>query len=311
MSARASAEVRVGRRTVPISSSDRVLIPGDGAVGDLTKLGLAEHYAAVGDAMVPHVRDRPLALQGFPHGIGEGGFYMKEAPRHFPDWIARARVPKREGGSVNHVLANDTATLVYLAGQNVITPHVWTSRADRLERPDRLIFDLDPSTDDFAEVTRTARALGDLLRELGLSPHAMTTGSRGLHVTVPLRRTAEYPAVQAFARDVAATLAAASPDTLTTEFHIEKRGDRLYLDINRTRYGQHAVAPYAVRPLPGAPVATPLRWEELDDPALGPRSWNVATIRARLEAGGDPWAGIAGEARAVGPAAAALERLTR
>jgi bifunctional non-homologous end joining protein LigD len=305
-----TAEVRAGRRTIPISSSDRVLIPGDGAAGDLTKLGLAEHYAAVGDVMVPHVRGRPLALQGFPHGIVEGGFYMKEAPRHFPDWIARARVPKREGGTVNHVVADDVATLVYLAGQNVITPHVWTSRADRLERPDRLIFDLDPSTDDFALVTATARALGDLLRELGLAPHAMTTGSRGLHVTVPLRRTADYPAVQAFARAVAATLAACDPDRLTTEFHVEKRGDRLYLDINRTRYGQHAVAPYAVRPIPGAPVATPLRWEELDDPALGPRSWNVETIGARLSDGGDPWSGIQAAAKAVGPAAAALERLT-
>jgi bifunctional non-homologous end joining protein LigD len=305
-----TAEVRAGRRTIPIISSDRVLIPGDGAAGDLTKLGLAEHYAAVGDVMVPHIRGRPLALQGFPHGIGEGGFYMKETPRHFPDWIARARVPKREGGTVNHVVADDVATLVYLAGQNVITPHTWTSRADRLERPDRLIFDLDPSTDDFGLVKDTARALGDLLRELGLAPHAMTTGSRGLHVTVPLRRTADYPAVQAFARAVAATLAAGDPDRLTTEFHVEKRGDRLYLDINRTRYGQHAVAPYAVRPVPGAPVATPLRWEELDDPALGPRSWNVETIGARLSDGGDPWAGIQAAAKAVGPAAAALERLT-
>ncbi len=306
-----SAEVRAGRRTVPLSSSDRVLIPGDGAAGDLTKLGLAEHYAAVADAMVPHVRDRPLALQGFPHGITEPGFYMKEAPRHFPDWIPRARVPKRGGGTVNHVLANEPAALVYLAGQNVITPHTWTSRADRLERPDRLIFDLDPSTDDFAEVRATARALGELLRDLGLAPHAMTTGSRGLHVTVPLRRTADYPAVQAFARAVAGAMAAASPDTLTTEFHVDKRGDRIYLDVNRTRYGQHAVAPYAVRPLPGAPVATPLRWEELDDPRLGPRTWNVATIRARLDEVGDPWAGIAGEARAIGPAASALERMTR
>lgn len=305
-----TAQVRAGRRTIPISSSDRVLIPGDGAAGDLTKLGLAEHYAAVGDAMVPHVRDRPLALQGFPHGIGEGGFYMKQAPRHFPDWIARVRVPKREGGSVDHVLANDVATLVYLAGQNVITPHTWTSRADRLERPDRLTFDLDPSTDDFALVKDTARALGDLLRDLGLAPHAMTTGSRGLHVTVPLRRTADYPAVQAFARAVAATLAARHPDRLTTEFHVVKRGDRLYLDINRTRYGQHAVAPYAVRPIPGSPVATPLRWAELDDPGLGPRSWNVETIPARLRDGGDPWAGIAAAAKAVGPAAAALGRLT-
>jgi bifunctional non-homologous end joining protein LigD len=219
-------------------------------------------------------------------------------------------VPKREGGVVNHVLANDTATLVYLAGQNVITPHVWTSRADRLERPDRLIFDLDPAVEDFAEIRATARAFGDLLRDLGLAPHAMTTGSRGLHVTVPLRRTADYPAVQAFARDVAATMAAASPGTLTTEFHIEKRGGRIYLDVNRTRYGQHAVAPYAVRPLPGAPVATPLHWDELADAGLGPKSWSVHTIAERLRAEGDPWAGIAKAAKAVGPAAAALARLT-
>jgi bifunctional non-homologous end joining protein LigD len=300
-------EVDAGRRRIRVTNADRVLIPGDGGI---TKLDLARHYAAVGDAMVPHTRDRPLALQGFPHGIGEGGFYMKEAPRHFPDWIARARVPKREGGVVNHVLANDTATLVYLAGQNVITPHVWTSRADRLERPDRLIFDLDPAVEDFAEIRATARAFGDLLRDLGLAPHAMTTGSRGLHVTVPLRRTADYPAVQAFARDVAATMAAASPGTLTTEFHIEKRGGRIYLDVNRTRYGQHAVAPYAVRPLPGAPVATPLHWDELADAGLGPKSWSVHTIAARLRAEGDPWAGIAKAAKAVGPAAAALARLT-
>ncbi|MGE0026107.1 MAG: DNA primase small subunit domain-containing protein, partial [Thermoleophilia bacterium] len=171
-------------------------------------------------------------------------------------------------------------------------------------------FDLDPSTDDFALVKDTARALGDLLRDLGLAPHAMTTGSRGLHVTVPLRRTAEYPAVQAFARAVAAALAAQHPDRLTTEFHVEKRGDRLYLDINRTRYGQHAVAPYAVRPIPGAPVATPLHWDELGERDLGPRSWNTETIGARLRDGGDPWAGIAAQAKAVGPAAAALERLT-
>ena len=299
-------EVRAGRRRIPISSADRVLIPGEGGV---TKLDLARHYAAVGEVMVPHVRDRPLALQGFPHGIEEGGFYLKEAPKHFPDWIARAEVPKREGGVVHHVLANDPATLVYLAGQNVITPHVWTSRADMLERPDRLIFDLDPSKDDFAEVRATARGLGSLLRELGLEPFAMTTGSRGLHVTVPLRRTADYPDVQAFARDVAALFAAAHPDALTTEFHIEKRGARLYLDINRTRYGQHAVAPYAVRPLAGAPVATPLHWEELDDATLGPQSWSVATIGARLSEVGDPWSDIAGGATAIGPARAALARL--
>jgi bifunctional non-homologous end joining protein LigD len=296
--------VRAGRRSIPISHPDRELWPGEG----ITKLDLARHYAAVADAMVPHVRDRPLALHSFPQGIGAPGFFVKDAPRHFPDWIATAEVPKREGGTIHHVLANGGATLVYLAGQNVITPHAWTSRADRLERPDRLIFDLDPSTGRFDEVRAAGRRLGDLLRGIGLAPYAMTTGSRGLHVTVPLRRSAVFETVHAFARDVARALVAQDPDGLTTEFRRERRGERIFVDVNRTAYGQHAVAPYAVRPLPGAPVATPLRWEELDDPALHPRGWTLRTIGARLAAGGDPWRDIAAHARSIGPARRALGR---
>ena len=181
-------------------------------------------------------------------------------------------MPKREGGTIHQVLADDAATLVYLAGQNVITPHVWTSRADRLEQPDRLIFDLDPSTRRFAEVRAAARRLGDLLRDLGLAPFAMTTGSRGLHVVVPLRRTADYDAVHDFARAVAAALVETDPDALTVEFRRENRGERIFVDVGRNAYGQHAVAPYAVRPLPTAPVATPLRWEELGDRGLARRA---------------------------------------
>ena len=295
--------VRAGRRSIPISHADRVVFPQAG----LTKLDLARHYADVAPAMVPHVRDRPLALQSFPRGVAGEGFFLKDAPRHFPDWIATAEVPKREGGTVRHVLANDAATLVYLAGQNVVTPHVWTSRVDRLERPDRLVFDLDPSNRRFGEVRAAARRLGELLRGLGLEPFAMTTGSRGLHVTVPLRRTADFTAVHAFARDVARALVAQDPGGLTVEFARDKRGERIFVDVNRTRYGQHAVAPYAVRPLPTAPVATPLRWEELDDPGLDPRGWTVATIGARLAGVGDPWRGIAAHARSSGPARRALQ----
>lgn len=273
-----SDAITVGRRTIPISHADRVLFPDVG----LTKLGLARHYADVADVMVPHVRDRPLALHSFPHGIDGDGFFMKDAPRHFPDWIATAEVPKREGGTIHHVLANDAATLVYLAGQNVITPHVWTSRADRLERPDRLVFDLDPSTQRFDEVRAAALRLGDLLRTIGLEPFAMTTGSRGLHVVAPLRRTADFGAVHDFAREVAGELVEQDPRALTVEFRRERRGERIFVDVNRTAYGQHAVAPYAVRPLPGAPVATPLSWGELGDPGLGPQGWTVATIGERL-----------------------------
>lgn len=299
-----TGSVTAGRRTIAISHPDRVVFPEAG----LTKLDLARHYADVAGVMVPHVRGRPLALQSYPQGVGGQGFFMKDAPRHFPEWIARVAVPKREGGTIHHVLANEAATLVYLAGQNVITPHVWTSRADRLEHPDRVIFDLDPPGGRFAEVRATARALGGLLRDVGLAPFAMTTGSRGVHVVAPLRRTAAFDAVHDFARAVAARMVEDDPDVLTTEFRRAARGDRIFVDVGRNAYGQHAVAPYAVRPLPAAPVATPLRWEELDDDALDPQGWTIATIGHRLADGGDPWDGMARHARAVGPAMRALAR---
>jgi bifunctional non-homologous end joining protein LigD len=296
--------VRAGRRRIPISHADRVLFPDPG----LTKLDLARYYASVAETMVPHVRGRPLALHSFPQGIEGNGFFVKDAPRHFPEWIATVAVPKREGGTIHHVLADDAPSLVYLAGQNVITPHAWTSRADRLEHPDRLVFDLDPSSQRFAEVRAAARRLGDLLRDLGLAPFAMTTGSRGLHVVVPLRRTADYEAVHDFSRAVAAALVEEDPRILTVEFRRDRRGERIFVDVGRNAYGQHAVAPYAVRPLPGAPVATPLRWEELGDRGLGPQGWTVATIGDRLADGGDPWRDIARQARSIGPARRALER---
>lgn len=291
-------EVRAGRRTIPISHADRVLLPEAG----VTKLGLARYYAEVAEAMVPHVRDRPLALQVFPAGVEGDGHFLKNAPRHFPEWIKRCSVPKREGGVNTQVVANDAATLAYLAGQNAITPHVFTARCDKLERPDRIVFDLDPSREDFAEVRAAARALGDLLRDLGFDPFAMATGSRGLHVVVALRRTTDTSEVHEFARLVGAALAEQHPDTLTVEFRRAKRGDRIFVDVNRNGYGQHAVAPYAVRSLSNAPVATPLHWDELSDRKLSPQGWTVETLPRRLASEGDPWTGFARTARALGPA---------
>jgi bifunctional non-homologous end joining protein LigD len=296
------ATVQAGRRPVAISHADRVVFPAAG----ITKLDLARHYADVAPVMVPHVRDRPPALQVFPRGIEGPGHFLKDAPGHFPPWVRTFPVPKREGGTIDQVLANDAATLVYLAGQNAVTPHVWTSRVDRLERPDRVIFDLDPSGDDFTALRSAPRAAGDLLRGVGLRPFTMTTGSRGLHVVAPLRRSADYGQVHAFAREAAEALVAADPEGLTVEFRRAKRGDRIFVDVNRNAYGQHAVAPYAVRARPGAPVATPLRWEEVEDDGLDPQGWAIPTIGARLAEVGDPWADIARHARDVGPARRAL-----
>ena len=289
-----SARLRAGRRKIQISSPDKVLF----ARARLTKLGLARYYTDVAGAMVPHVRDRPVTMFSCPGGVEAECHIAKAAPAHFPDWIRRATVPKR-GGQVTHVLANDAATLAYLAGQNVITPHVWLSRVDRPLLPDRLIFDLDPHGERFAEVRAAARSLGMLLRDLGLEPFAMTTGSRGLHVTVPLRRTAEFDVVRGFARELARRVVEQHPARLTLEQRKDKRGERIFVDVMRNAYAQHAVAPYGVRPLSEAPVATPLHWEELDDRRLGPRRYTVGNLAQRLAAEGDPWAGIVRSARSI------------
>ena len=278
--------MRAGRRDVRLTHPDKVLFPDDGIV----KADLAAYYRDVAPAMVPHVRDRPLSLQRFRDGIGRGGFFQQRLPQGAPDWVRRVEVPSR-GGTVCHVLANDAATLVWLANLNAITPHAWASRADRLDRPDRMIFDLDPDADDaFALVRRTARELGALLREAGCEPFAMTTGSRGVHVVVMLRRRHGFGAVRDAAVAVADELAARRPRELTTEFYKRKRDGRPFLDVNRNGYAATAVPPYAVRPKPGAPVAAPLRWEELDDRGLTAGRFTLRTMVDRLERDGDPWA---------------------
>jgi bifunctional non-homologous end joining protein LigD len=284
------------RRAVALSHPDKVLFPADA----ITKADLAGYYETVAAAMVAHARDRPLNLWRWNTGIDGPRIVQQEIPRGAPDWVRRVSVPRRAGGTVCHVLANDAATLTWLANQNCITPHVWTSRADRLERPDRMIFDLDPpSGTEFAAVRRAALQTGALLRDLGHEPFALVTGSRGIHVVVALRRTADHDRVLATARAIAAELAERSPDALTTQWRKERREGRILVDVARNGYAQTTVAPYAVRARPGAPVATPLRWEELEDDALRPDGWTLRTLPDRLAADGDPWEEIGRTARAL------------
>lgn len=293
----------VGRRQVPLSHPNKELF----AHPPITKLMLARHYEQVAPAMLPHVRDRPLALQAFPNGIDQQGFFMKSVPKYFPDWIATVEVPKR-GGSLTQVLAGDAATLVYLAGQNVITPHIWLSRADRPREPDRLIVDFDPSPGiGFAEVRAAARDAGERLRDCGLAAYAMVTGSRGVHVVSPLRRGPDFGDVHGFTRALAEAMVAAAPEQLTLEWHRAERGARIYVDVNRINYAQHAVAPYGVRPRPGGPVAMPIRWDELSDRTLKPDQWTIADAAGRLRSEGDAWKGIGRSARKL-PSLATLER---
>jgi bifunctional non-homologous end joining protein LigD len=293
-----SGPFTVGRRQVPFSHPDKALFSDP----EITKRALAEHYENVAGAMLPHVRDRPLALQAFPNGIDQKGFFMKSVPGYFPEWIETVTVPKK-GGTLTQVVANDAATLVYLAGQNVVTPHIWLSRADEPRQPDRLIIDFDPSAGvSFADVRAAARDAGQRLRDAGLATFAMVTGSRGIHVVSPLRRGPSFGDVHKFARAVAEAMVADNPDRLTLEWHREERGARIYVDVNRINYAQHAVAPYGVRPRTGGPVAMPIAWDELSDPKLAPDKWTVATAADRLRSEGDQWKGITRRARAL-PAA--------
>jgi bifunctional non-homologous end joining protein LigD len=278
---------------VKISHPDKLLFPDDG----ITKADLADYYERVSEWMLPHLRDRPVSMQRFPDGIGGKGFFHKDAPDYFPDWIARAELPKA-GGTVTHVLIQNADTLRYLANQNTVTPHVFLSRADRPHQPDRLVFDLDPAEgSDFATVRRAARWTAELLDELELAPFAQVTGSKGIHIWTPLRRRADTEELKAFGNEAAQVLAERHPDALTTEFRKAKRGGRILVDVARNGYAQTAVPPYAVRPRLGAPVATPIALDELEDARLRPDRWTLRNVVRRLESKGDPWAEIQAHAR--------------
>jgi bifunctional non-homologous end joining protein LigD len=290
MSPSGTLELRAGRRRVAITHPDKLLFADDG----ISKADLAGYYGRLAPVMAPHLRGRPLNLWRWNAGIGGQRVVQQEIPKGAPAWVRRAEVVKRGGGTVCHVVGGEEATLVWMANQNCITPHAWSARIDRPDRPDRLIFDLDPpGADAFGVVRDAALALGELLREHGMVPFAMVTGSKGVHVVAPLRRTATADAVRARAGEFGQELADRDPDRLTTAWRKEKRGGRVLVDTARNTYAQTVVAPYAVRALPGAPVATPLAWHELDDANLHPRRWTLHTIPQRLRERGDPWADMA------------------
>jgi len=276
-----------------MSNPQKVLFPDSG----ITKADLADHYHRVASHMLRHIKGRPLAMERFPDGVQKPGFLQKNVPEHFPGWVARVKVDKA-GGTLMQATADDTETLVYLANEACITPHVWLSRTPRLRRPDRLVFDLDPSPGTgFNEVREAAHLVGRLVSELGLEPFAMTTGSRGLHLWVPLRPRPGFDEVRRFARDAAGVLVRRHPEALTIEQRKARRGARVLIDVMRNAYAQTAVAPYAARALAGAPVATPLHWRELSGRSLAPDRFTIATIPRRLISGGDPWAQMSRHAR--------------
>ena len=277
--------IKVDRHEIAISRPEKVLFPEDG----ITKGDLIEYYARIAPRMVPHLRDRPLTLERYPNGINSKRFFQKEVSSYFPDWIRTVTVEK-VGGTVKHVVCNDTATLVYLANQACVTPHIFLSRIDKLNHPDQLIFDLDPQGDDFELVRSTARDFKHLLDELELPVFLKTTGSRGLHLAIPLQRREENDSVRDFARELARIVVSQAPKERTLEQLKADRGRRVFIDTNRNGYAQLVAPAYAVRARKGAPVSVPLDWSELGRKGLRPNGYTIRTIFDRLEKVGDPWA---------------------
>lgn len=279
---------------VRITHPDKVLFPRDG----YTKSDVIAYYAAVADVMLPFLRDHPLAMLRFNQGIDGERFFHKNAPDYFPDFIGRAALQTAKRTTKMPVV-NTLEGLLYIANHNCIEYHVLPVRADDLDHPDRMIFDLDPSVDDFGLVKEAAGWLRDLLDELGLVPFVMTSGSRGLHIWVPLDGSATVTDVGDFTSETARVLVDRHPEALTTEFHKQERGDRIYVDVGRNAPGQHAVAPFSLRAKDGAPAATPITWDALDDVDLQPTTFTLSNLSGREKECAEAWSGMARRARSL------------
>lgn len=287
----------IGGHTIECTHVDKVIFPKD----DITKAEILAYYAKIASTMMPYVKNRPISMLRCPNGIQHEGFYQKNAGDYFPDWITLKSLKAEAGHVVNYVVINSKATLVYLANQLCLTPHIWLSKIDKLDYPDRMIFDLDPSGKkfDFNLIRQTALIFKELLEHIGLVPYIMTTGSRGMHVVVPLKRTANFDEVRAFAYDIAHYVQKNDPKNLTLEVHKASRGKKIFLDYLRNSYSATSVAPYAIRAKDGAPVATPIDWKEVEDSKLVSTRYTMFTVFNRLKKKGDPWKDIAKNAKSI------------
>ena len=271
--------------TVRITSPDKVLYPEQG----ITKRALAEYYLAVADAMLPHVARRPITLVRCPTGRQKKCFYQRHAGSGVPAELGEVEITGFEESGA-YLYIRDRRGLVALVQMGVLEVHPWGALIDRPERPDRVIFDLDPGEGlGFADVVSAALELRTRLDRMGLKSFPKTTGGKGLHLVAPIERRHEWREVKAFAKGVAEALSAEMPERFLSRISIAARRGRIFIDYLRNDPTSTAGAPYSTRSRPGEPVATPLAWDELS-PELDTASFNLETVPARLERiGGDPW----------------------
>jgi bifunctional non-homologous end joining protein LigD len=275
---------------VEFTHTDRVMFAEPG----YTKGDLLQYYERVADKLLPHLRDRPLTLERLPGGVGAKGaphFWQKNTPEHYPAWIPRARLKDKTGKPVEYAVVNDLRSLLYLVNQGTVTFHVFLSRLASLDRPDYVLFDLDPGGRPFADAVSVAKAVHDALDEEGVAALPKTSGKTGIHVFAPWRQSGGYDEARAWAIELAERVVRRLPAVATLERRIDARGGRLYLDVMQNVMGHHVVPPYVVRAVPGATVSTPLHWRELTG-RLTPARFDVGSAPKRFKGKPDPMEGL-------------------
>jgi bifunctional non-homologous end joining protein LigD len=295
------------KHDVRLTSADRVLFPADG----ITKGDLFGYYDAVADTLVPHLRDRPFTMKRYREGIGAPGFFQKQSPGGMPGWIStrRFRTYQRDGGSrlVDFPLVNSREALLWMVQMHCIDMNAWYSRVDRPDRPDYVVFDLDPPDGGFRDAIRVAHLLHELLDALGLSAYVKTSGADGIHVLVPITRRYGFDDAYDFAEAVARRLENEHPGLVTTEW-LKRKREGVLVDHRQNGWGKTIASVYSVRPKPGAPVSTPLRWSELTQKTT-PREFSMQVVLDRIQRHGDLFEPTLRGGQALGPAAKRLSRL--
>ena len=294
-------------RDVRLTSADRILFPEVG----VTKGDLFAYYDAVAEWLVPHLRERPFTMKRYREGAAGSAFFQKQAPKGMPSWIPtrRFRTYRREGGSrlVDFPLVNSREALLWMVQMHCIDMNAWYSRVDKPDRPDFVVFDLDPPDGGFRDAVRVAHLLRELLDALGLRSYVKTSGADGIHVLVPIARRYGFDDTYAFAEAVSRRLEREHPGLATTEW-LKRKREGVLVDHRQNGWGKTIASVYSVRPKPAASVSTPLRWSELAE-GVRPADFPMDVVLGRLRAHGDLFRPVLRGGQALGPARRRLERL--
>jgi bifunctional non-homologous end joining protein LigD len=295
-------------REVKLSSADRVLFPDDG----VTKGDLFDYYGRIAPAILPHLKNRPFTLKRYPHGIDAESYFQKQAPRGIPGWIPTRQFTTRprEGGSrlVDFALLNSRAAILWMVQMNCIDMNAWYSRVDKPERPDYVVFDLDPADDGFANAITVAHRVRGALEQLDLRSYVKTSGASGIHVLVPITRRSTFDETYEFAERVSRRVEAENPGLATTEWLKKKRPEgSVLVDHRQNGHGKTIASVYSVRPRPRAPVSTPLEWDELTDD-VRPEQFGMSDVLERVERLGDLYEPVLAGGQSLGPLLRSLRK---